>query len=312
MPERVTNRALGYPDDARLLLVNADDLGLYPAITEGIARAYSEGIVRSTSLMMPCPNAQHAVETLSRHPGLHVGVHLSIIRDLPAQSWGPLAPREQVPSLLDPAGNLFLTERLPVLMAQVTIDDVETEFRAQIDAVLAANLAPTHLDWHCLYDGARPDIFALTLDLAREYELALRVMSPPNIDSFRCQGLPANDYPVLDSFSLPLDSKPAHYSALLRHLPPGLTEWAVHPSLGDAASQEIDPDGWRVRRSDFDFLTSDEAQDIIAAEGIILISYEPLQRAWRELSPKDCESNDPTPCRVRFAQVTPPRASGRR
>jgi predicted glycoside hydrolase/deacetylase ChbG (UPF0249 family) len=283
--KRITNRALGYPDEARLLLVNADDLGLYPSITDGIARAFSAGIVRSTSLMMPCPGATQAVQTLSQHPGLHVGVHLSIIRDLTAQTWGPLAPRERVPSLLDADGNLFLLDRLPTLLARATIGDVETEFRTQIDGALAANLTPTHLDWHCLYDGGRPDIFALTLSLAREYGLALRVMSPDNIDRLRRQGLPANDHPVLDSFSLALGSKQASYAGLLQTLPPGLTEWAVHPSLGEAASRAIDPNGWRVRRSDFDCLSSQEARDIIAAEGIILISYEALQQAWLHQSP---------------------------
>nr|WP_281291431.1 ChbG/HpnK family deacetylase [Streptomyces botrytidirepellens] len=41
--------------------------------------------------------------------------------------------------------------------------EVEREFRAQIDAVLDAGLAPAHLDWHCLADGGREGIRDLTL-----------------------------------------------------------------------------------------------------------------------------------------------------
>ncbi len=37
---RGTNRLLGYPDDARLLLINADDLGMYQAINEAVVRAF--------------------------------------------------------------------------------------------------------------------------------------------------------------------------------------------------------------------------------------------------------------------------------
>jgi chitin disaccharide deacetylase len=61
----------------------------------------------------------------------------------------------------------------------------------------------------------------------------------------------------------------------------GLSEWAVHPSLGNAESQAIDPGGWQVRQTDFEFLMSSEAQEIILQEGIILLSYKPLQALWQ-------------------------------
>ena len=68
---------------------------------------------------------------------------------------------------------------------------------------------------------------------------------------------------------------------MLRELPTGLNEWAVHPSLGNEESQAIDPGGWRVRRTDFDFLISPEAGEIIRQEGIILLNYQPLQKLWQ-------------------------------
>ena len=37
-PTSTTNRLLGYPDDARLLLVNADDFGMYQSINEAVYR----------------------------------------------------------------------------------------------------------------------------------------------------------------------------------------------------------------------------------------------------------------------------------
>jgi chitin disaccharide deacetylase len=36
---------------------------------------------------------------------------------------------------------------------------------------------------------------------------------------------------------------------MLRDLPAGLSEWAVHPGLGDEEARAIDS-GWRVRRTD--------------------------------------------------------------
>jgi predicted glycoside hydrolase/deacetylase ChbG (UPF0249 family) len=277
----ITNELLGYPADARLLLVNADDFGMYPDINEAVVRAFQEGIVRSTSLMVPCPGAGDAMRRLREHPELRFGVHLSVIRDIDHYQWGPLTPKEKVPSLLDADGRLFRQERLSAWRERVEVDDLEVEFRAQIEAVLAANLAPTHLDWHCLHSGGRADIFEMTMGLAREHGLALRVASPPFIDQVQRQGLPTDDYALLDSFSLDVEDKASRYAELLRALPVGLTEWAVHPSVGGAASRALDPDGWRVRRSDFDFLVSEQAREIVRTEGITLIDYEPLQMVWR-------------------------------
>src|ERR687892_2165907 len=72
---------LGYPDDARLLLVNGDDFGMYHAINEAVIRAVAGGIVQSTSLMIPCPGAAEAVRLLKENPDLPFGVHLSVVRD---------------------------------------------------------------------------------------------------------------------------------------------------------------------------------------------------------------------------------------
>jgi predicted glycoside hydrolase/deacetylase ChbG (UPF0249 family) len=278
---RTTNQRLGYADDARLLLVNADDLGMYADINAAVIQAFREGIVRSTSLMMPCPGAAQAVDLLRETRDLPFGVHLSIVRDIPDYVWGPMAPKERVPSLLDADGELYALERMDVMLERARLDELEIEFRSQIEAVLATGLEPTHVDWHCLHSGGRADVFELTLGLAKEHGLALRVASQPFIDQVQRQGLPSDDYDLLDSFSLPLAEKPARYAAMLRALPAGLTEWAVHPGLGGPAAQALDANGWRVRRSDFEFLISPQAREIIADGGITLIGYEPLQAAWQ-------------------------------
>jgi predicted glycoside hydrolase/deacetylase ChbG (UPF0249 family) len=279
-----TNRLLGYPDDARLLLINADDFGMYRGINEATVRAFKEGIVRSTSLMMPCPGALQAVQLLQDNSEIRFGVHLSVVRDIAHYDWDPLTPKEKIPSLLDDSGTLYGIARMSEMLERAKLDELEVEFRAQIESALAARLAPTHLDWHCLLDGGRPDIFDLTMGLAREYGLALRVMSPKFVDQVQSQGLPTVDHSVLDSFGVPLDDKSARYAQLLRGLPAGLSEWAVHPGLDDADSKAIDPNGWPVRHADYDFLMSPQARDILDEEGISLLSYEPLQKVWRDRS----------------------------
>jgi predicted glycoside hydrolase/deacetylase ChbG (UPF0249 family) len=276
-----TIRLLGYPADARLLLVNADDFGMYGSINRAIPRAIREGIVRSTSLMVPCPGASHAMKLLKDDAAIAFGVHLSIVRDIDRYRWGPVSPRERVRTLVDEGGDFFTTARMGGMLARARLVEVEEEFRAQIDAVVSAGLKPTHLDWHSLSGGGRLDVFDMTLRLAREYELALRVSDRQQIERVRSQGLPTVDHGMLDSFRLGLEGKAAGYAQLLRELPVGLSEWAVHPAVGDEEARAIDPDGWRVRESDYAFLTSPEARQVVEQEGIVLIGYRDLQALWK-------------------------------
>src|SRR5205823_12260345 len=69
-----TNRLSGYRDDARLLIINADDFGRSDVCNEGILRSLKEGVVSSTTLMVPCPWASHAMQRLSDYPGLSFGI----------------------------------------------------------------------------------------------------------------------------------------------------------------------------------------------------------------------------------------------
>jgi len=117
----------------------------------------------------------------------------------------------------------------------------------------------------------------LTIRLAKEYGLALRVHNRSAAEKCRQQGFPISDHGVLDSYGLESADKSARYVELLRALPVGLSEWAVHPSLGNAESQAMEPDSWPVRKADFDFMTSQEAHDTVREEGIILLSFRAIQ-----------------------------------
>jgi chitin disaccharide deacetylase len=276
-----TNRLLGYPDDARLLIINADDFGRSHASNEATLRTLKEGVVSSTSLMVPCPWALHAMHLLSDHPDISFGVHLTVICDAIHYRWRPLTSREKVPFLIDETGFFYSVERTPEFLTQVKLSELEVEFRAQIEAVLATSLKPTHLDWHCLYNGGRADIFEVTVKLAKEYGLAVRVFDRSTGEALRRQGLPTNEHDVLDSYGLDIAGKSARFAQMLHDLPVGLSEWAVHPGLADGELRAIHADGARRRQTDFNFLISAEAREIIQQEGITLLSYKPLQEVWQ-------------------------------
>ena len=215
MKKRQANRLLGYPEDARLLILNADDFGFCHAINAGITGVLREGVVRSTTVMVPCPWAMEAIRFLGDHPELPFGVHLTVMSDPLDYRWGPVAAREKVPSLVDRAGYFYNFDDIHARLAQLNLTELETEYRAQIEAVLAAGLMPTHLDWHALRIGRRPEIVDLMARLAKEYGLALRVMGQTVIEHLQSQGLPTIDYDFLDSYGIDPVTKPARYAQLL-------------------------------------------------------------------------------------------------
>jgi len=274
------NRLLGYPADARLLMINCDDLGMHAGTNAGVAQALAAGVARSASLMVPCSGAAEAMDWLATHPEVRFGAHITLVRDRATDRWPPLSPAQAIPLLLGGDDQFALHDGTHRLQASVSLAEVERETRAQIDAVLSAGLRPTHLDWHCLLNGGRQDVFEFTLGLAREYGLALRVAGAASIARVQGMGLPCADHEFLDSFSIPTGHKPTRYLELLRTLPAGLSEWALHPSTGDAPPG-ADAEDLSVRRTDLAFLTSDAARETIAREGITLLDYRELEAVWQ-------------------------------
>jgi chitin disaccharide deacetylase len=279
-----TNRLLGYPADARLLLINADDFGMCHAVNAAIIRALEDGIVRSSSIMVPCPWSLHALTWLQAAPTIPIGVHLTAISEQPTYRWGPVLGSTELPSLVDKSGHFYALTQIDEFINQVDLTELEREFRAQIERVFAAGLQPTHLDSHCGVHIRRESIFAMTLSLAQEYRLALRVYDHPFIEQLQRQGYPTNDHRVMDSYDLATVGKSAQYAAMLRALPVGLSEWAVHPGLSSAELQAVEPESWQVRQTDYAFVMSPEGQAIVQQEGIILVDYTAVQALWNAKS----------------------------
>lgn len=279
-PERpLSTDLLGFPAGSRVLIVNCDDLGMHPAVNTAVLEAVQEGVAGSASLMLPTPAAAQAMRLLHRARTVSFGIHLTLTRDGPGHRWAPLAPAGRVPSLVDEDGLLFTHARAPELLSRARLEDVERELRAQVDAVARSGLTPTHLDWHALADGGRPDVLALTVDLAREHGLAARVWLEEGRRRARQRGLPVVDHDFLDSFALDVAGKTDRYVQLLRSLPAGLSEWAVHPAVDEGTAGEDDL-GWAVRRSDHAFLVSPLARRVVDEEGIVVIDHRGLQRVW--------------------------------
>lgn len=147
------------------VIINADDFGLVQGVNEGIIKAHSEGILTSATLMANMPGFDQAVEMVGANPDLGVGVHLNILRGQ------PIAPADKVGSLLSKELRFIpnvadLLRR--IVLKRVSYDEVEREFRAQIERVRGAGLEPSHIDSEKHIHLIKP-LFRIVLKLAKEY-----------------------------------------------------------------------------------------------------------------------------------------------
>ena len=120
---------LGYPANAKLLIVHADDLGMAHSVNAATIKAFESGLVNSGSIMVPCPWLPEIAAYARSHPEADLGLHLTLTSEWRFYRWGPVLSKDRVPSLLDNTGYLYPTESEAASHVQAT--DVESEIRAR-------------------------------------------------------------------------------------------------------------------------------------------------------------------------------------
>src|SRR5689334_7116565 len=164
---------LGYPRDAKLVIIHADDLGMAHSVNAATTKAFETGLVNSGSIMVPCPWLTEIAAYARANPQADLGLHLTLTSEWTNLRWGPVVSKDRVSSLLDKDGYLRLTESEAAQAADPK--EVEMEIRAQIERAKSLGIVPTHLDSHMgtLYQNKA--LFEVLLRVARENKLPVRV-----------------------------------------------------------------------------------------------------------------------------------------
>ena len=97
---------LGFPKDAKVVILHIDDAGMSWDSNEGVITALTKGAANSTSVMMPCPWVPAFVHFLKGHPQTDAGLHLTLTSEWSEYRWVPLAGKGAVPGLTDKEGDL--------------------------------------------------------------------------------------------------------------------------------------------------------------------------------------------------------------
>lgn len=152
------------------LIINADDYGHTPGVSEGIRRAHLHGIVTSTTAMMNRPaSLVELPKALSLCPNLGLGVHLTLT------TGQPLLPASQIPSLVDENGNFYNRETFIEHLGQIRPDEALVEWHSQVERFIQiTGRSPDHLDSHHHSSYFTPALFERMLILAAELGCPVR------------------------------------------------------------------------------------------------------------------------------------------
>jgi hopanoid biosynthesis associated protein HpnK len=283
------------------LILNADDFGLTKGVNEGVIRAHREGILTSATLMATGPAFDDAVLRARANPALGIGCHLVLTGGF------AVAPREEIPSLVDANGRL--PKSLGVLVTRVSsgrirTKDIERELRAQIEKIRRAGIEPTHLDTH-KHTHAHPRVMNVLGRLARELGIT-RIRKPVEDlrDSWKSmRGEAASPMQLLASAAVRAVSSrftaisrkyglhsPDHFLGLvvtgrmgtdvlcrlIDTLPEGRTEIMVHPGICDAELRATGSRLQQQRQMELESLLAPEARRSVERLHVRLISYREL------------------------------------
>jgi predicted glycoside hydrolase/deacetylase ChbG (UPF0249 family) len=267
---------LGYAPDAKLVIVNCDDLGSTRSANVAVYEGLRSGVATSATLMVPCPWARDAA---SMYRGEDVGVHLTLNSEWEAYRWGPIT---HSPSLLDGDGGFPRT--VEDTWDHGDIEEVRKECRAQIERAIFWGFDISHLDSHMGTLQLRADFFDVYLEMAVEFGLPLR-MAPASAQ--RPIGFPyrtlAEDAGVVfpDHFVYTSVGSRRTIEKALFDLRPGVTEIYVHPAVDTDELRSSHPD-WSHRVEDHAFITSDPSlRTLLSRAGATLIGYRELRDLQR-------------------------------
>jgi predicted glycoside hydrolase/deacetylase ChbG (UPF0249 family) len=275
---------LGYPADAKLLIVHADDLAVAHSVDIASFDALDKRAVTSASIMVPCAWLTEVASYAEDHPDADLGLHLTLTSEWKVDRWGSVESKDKVASLFDPSGYLW-PETLPAAR-NLKPEEAEREIRAQIERAMALGIHPTHLDSHMGVLFSSPELFAVYVKVAHEYKLPFLAVRIPNAPAQFFSVLSGKDV-ILDSVVIANPTVHANewrdfYVNAVKNLKPGLTEMIVHLGHDDAELQAVTlehPDygsAWRQR--DFEIVTSPEFKKALEENHIVLVKWKDLKK----------------------------------
>jgi chitin disaccharide deacetylase len=285
----------------RRLLINADDFGLTPGVNRAIGEAHTRGVVTSATLMANGAAFDDALRAAQSTPRLSIGCHVVLV------DGSPVLPASEVPSLINLRNTGHFRQSLSkfALLAgsgRLVPKQLEAEVAAQIRKLQNAGIAVSHLDSHkhthlfsnvlrpllraaeaCEIRAIRnpfgPIAFALVSKRPRLWKRYGEVKLLSGLaNKFRRAvqkaGMitPDGTLGIVATGALDLQL----FRCVIESLPDGTWEFVCHPGYNDAELQSMRTRLRASREQELQILTSPATRELLAGNGIELISYRDL------------------------------------
>jgi chitin disaccharide deacetylase len=258
---------------AQRLIVRGDDMGFSHSGNVALIKSFKDGIETSIEVIVPSPWFPEAAKMLAENPGIDVGIHLVLTSEWDNVKWQPLT---DAPSLRDKDGYFYPMiwpnknyPKQAVLENEFSLDEIEKEWRAQIE--LAKKMIPrlSHISGHMGCTNLNDEAAAIAKKLAIEYDI--------DIDTQEL-GVQGARY---DGAHGTLAEKKESFSKMLNKLEKGKTYMFVeHPGIDTPELRAISHIGYENvaedRQGVTDLWIDEEIKVLIKKRGIQLISYKDL------------------------------------
>jgi predicted glycoside hydrolase/deacetylase ChbG (UPF0249 family) len=279
------------PADKRYLIIHADDAGMSHSVNLATIEAMEKGVVSSASIMVPCPWFTEFAKYTREHSDKCYGIHLTLNSEWDLYRWGPVAPRERVPSLVDPDG--YLWDNVEQVRTHAKAEEVKLELQAQIDRARKFGVPLSHLDTHMGALVSRPDLLDVYVNLGIENDLPVMFMRKLDIGvvlaypalaekhTARLSQLDQKKLPAIDRLLQFYDGdsheqRRARYIDAIRSLKPGVTELIIHCGFDNEELRGITNSSPR-RDGDRRIFTEPEIRDLLRELDVEVISWKQLR-----------------------------------
>jgi predicted glycoside hydrolase/deacetylase ChbG (UPF0249 family) len=285
MSENPVLKKLGFSASDRVVLINADDVGMCQATVPAFFDLVDEGLLSSGSLMVPCPWFAEAARACRTHPSVDVGLHLTLTSEWDGYRWGPLSTRDPASGLIDDEGYFYRNQSM---WRAPNPQMIRAEMSAQVRQARQAGLDLTHLNCH-MFAMLDPQLIGEYVGLGFNEALPVLMVRQPQwveilseraISEWEEQGLPVFDH--LRELYLHKTAEGRLQQALdiFEQLPPGLTYFMIHPAKDTPELRAISDD-WPQRVADYETFMNAALREHVKRLGIEVIGWRPL----RELMP---------------------------
>ena len=268
---------------AQELVIRIDDMGALHSVNEASIDTYKNGIAQSAEVLVVGSWFPEAVKMLKENPGLDVGVHLAITSEWENVKWRPLT---DCPTLVDENGYFFPMmgpnaaypgQSIMENMANFDINEIEKEFRAQIELALKNIPQVTHISGHMMSTAFNPQVMEVVQKLSEEYNL-------PSIDRGEAFKQYNFSYTGYDGPRATTEEKIASFIKALEKMEKGKRYIFIdHPAYNDSEMQTVMHVGYENvavdRQGVTDLLKSEEVLKVIQERGIKLIDINTLTKS---------------------------------